>query len=80
MPEALLAQGSPLAAPNQAETGLFLETRSVLHPHKMVIVSSLLHHLDYSTAADYEQSPSGCLSLRLASLPAAWLVGRRVYE
>lgn len=80
MPGILLAQGSPLAAPNQVERELFLETRNALHPHEMVTMSSLLHHLDFSTAADCEQSPSGCLSLRLTSLPVAWLVGRRMYK
>lgn len=77
MPGALLAQGSPLAAPNQVERGLFLETRNALH--EMITVSSL-HHLDYSSAGDCEQSPSACLSLRLASVPAVRLVGSRVYE
>jgi len=44
-------------------------------------VPSLLHHLGYSTVTNYEQSPSWLSQpLRLASLPAAWLGGRRVYE
>lgn len=43
-------------------------------------VSSLLRHPGYPTAIDYEQSPWLSQSLRQASLPAAWLVGRRVYE
>lgn len=54
MPGILLAQGSPLAAPNQVERELFLETRNALHPHEAVTVSSFLHHLGFSTAADCE--------------------------
>lgn len=75
MPGTLLAQGSLLAALNDVETELFLETRNALHPHKMLQCHP--PYITWMTPLLLAVNKSFWLPLRLSSLPAAWLKGRR---
>lgn len=76
MSGAVLAQGSLCASPNQVVTGLFLERKNgyslMCHPCYIIWVTPL--PLTYEQSSWLSQSP------RLDSLPAAWLVSRRVYK